>query len=162
MDLGGAGGLGGGGGGASGLSFVGNALLEARHAALAAGLAALAADSGRGVDALGGAPGRFSARYAVGHGDAQANIDKLLDALREVLDERRGAHFHAAIVLLSHAEHPHPPIAEGSQHGRILPPRRRHRELERAPCSERVLHSVQILTVSPTSKEQSDTTNITT
>src|SRR3546814_5966314 len=66
----------------------------------------------------------YSARYAGGHGDAQANIDKLLDALREVPDERRGAHFHAAIVLLRHAEDPQPLIAEGSWHGRILHARR--------------------------------------
>src|SRR3546814_16924708 len=106
------------------LSFVENALLKARHAALVTGLPALADDSGRCVDALGGAPGLYSARYAGGHGDAQANIDKLLDALREVPDERRGAHFHAAIVLLRHAEHPQPLIAEGSWHGPILHARR--------------------------------------
>src|SRR3546814_3067946 len=108
----------------SGLSFVENALLKARHAALVTGLPALADDSGLCVDALGGAPRLYSARYAVGHGDAQANIDKLLDALREVPDERRGAHFHAAIVLLRHAEDPQPLIAEGSWHGRILHARR--------------------------------------
>jgi XTP/dITP diphosphohydrolase len=104
----------------TGLSFVENALLKARHAARVTGLPALADDSGLCVDALGGAPGLYSARYAGGHGDAQANIDKLLDALREVPDDRRGAHFHAAIVLLRHAEDPQPLIAEGSWHGRIL------------------------------------------
>src|SRR5690606_4046138 len=100
----------------TGLSFVENALLKARHAARATGLPALADDSGLCVDALGGAPGLYSARYAGGHGDAQANIDKLLDALRGVPDERRGAHFHAAIVLLRHAQDPQPLIAEGSWH----------------------------------------------
>ena len=104
----------------TGLSFVENALLKARHAARATGLPALADDSGLCVDALGGAPGLYSARYAGGHGDAQANIDKLLDALREVPDDQRGAHFHATIVLLRHAEDPQPLIAEGSWHGRIL------------------------------------------
>jgi len=108
----------------TGLSFVENALLKARHAARATGLPALADDSGLCVDALGGAPGLYSARYAGGHGDAQANIDKLLDALRGVPDERRGAHFHAAIVLLRHAQDPQPLIAEGSWHGRILHARR--------------------------------------
>src|SRR5690606_16553798 len=77
----------------TGLSFVENALLKARHAAHATGLPALADDSGLCVDALGGAPGLYSARYAGTHGDARANIDKLLDALRDVPDERRGAHF---------------------------------------------------------------------
>ncbi|MFC3716689.1 RdgB/HAM1 family non-canonical purine NTP pyrophosphatase [Luteimonas soli] len=104
----------------TGLSFVENALLKARHAARETGLPALADDSGLCVDALGGAPGLYSARYAGTHGDARANIDKLLDALREVPDERRSAHFHAAIVLLRHAEDPQPLIAEGSWHGRIL------------------------------------------
>ena len=104
----------------TGLTFVENALLKARHAARETGLPALADDSGLCVDALGGAPGLYSARYAGRHGDAQANIDKLLDALRDVPDARRGAHFHAAIVLLRHAEDPQPLIAEGSWHGRIL------------------------------------------
>ena len=103
----------------TGLSFVENALLKARHAARATGLPALADDSGLCVDALGGAPGLYSARYAGTHGNARANIDKLLDALRDVPDERRGAHFHAAIVLLRHAGDPQPLIAEGSWHGRI-------------------------------------------
>ena len=104
----------------TGLSFVENALLKARHAARATGLPALADDSGLCVDALGGAPGLYSARYAGVAGDAAANIAKLLDALREVPDDRRTAHFHAVIVLLRHAEDPQPLIAEGSWHGRIL------------------------------------------
>ena len=104
----------------TGLSFVENALLKARHAARITGMPALADDSGLCVDALDGAPGLYSARYAGGHGDARANIAKLLDALYEVPDERRGAHFHAAVVLLRHAEDPQPLIAEGSWHGRIL------------------------------------------
>ncbi len=104
----------------TGLTFVENALLKARHAARVTGLPALADDSGLCVDALGGAPGLYSARYAGGHGDAEANIHKLLDALREVPDDRRGAHFHATIVLLRHAEDPEPLIAEGRWHGRIL------------------------------------------
>jgi XTP/dITP diphosphohydrolase len=95
----------------TGLTFVENALLKARHAARATGLPALADDSGLCVDALGGAPGLYSARYAGTHGDAGANIAKLLDALRDVPDARRGAHFHAVIVLLRHAEDPQPGIA---------------------------------------------------
>ena len=104
----------------TGLSFVENALLKARHAARATGLPALADDSGLCVDALGGAPGLYSARYAGTHGDARANISKLLAALRDVPDEQRTAHFHASIVLLRHAMDPQPLIAEGSWHGRIL------------------------------------------
>ena len=104
----------------TGLTFVENALLKARHAARATGLPALADDSGLCVDSLGGAPGLRSARYAGAHGDAGANIARLLQALRDVPDARRQAHFHAVIVLLRHAEDPQPLIAEGSWHGRIL------------------------------------------
>ncbi len=108
----------------TGLSFVENALLKARHAARATALPSLADDSGLCVDALGGAPGLHSARYAGEHGNAGANIDKLLAALQGVPNDKRGAYFHAAIVLLRHAEDPQPLIAEGSWHGRIL--RARH------------------------------------
>ncbi|MFX4609045.1 non-canonical purine NTP pyrophosphatase, partial [Acinetobacter baumannii] len=80
-----------------------NALIKARHASLQTGLPALADDSGICVDALNGAPGLYSARYAGGHGDAQRNIDKLLDALHGVPGEQRGAHFYCVLVLLRHA-----------------------------------------------------------
>lgn len=108
----------------TGLSFVENALLKARHAARVTSLPALADDSGLCVDALDGAPGLHSARYAGEHGNAGANIDKLLAALESVPNDKRGACFHAAIVLLRHAEDPQPLIAEGSWHGRILRARR--------------------------------------
>jgi len=104
----------------SGATFVENALLKARHAARASGLPALGDDSGISVDALGGAPGLRSARYAGHHGDAAANIAKLLDALDGVEDARRGAHFHCTIVLLRTADDPSPLIAEGRWRGRIL------------------------------------------
>lgn len=104
----------------TGLTFVENALLKARHAARATGLPALADDSGLCVDALGGAPGLYSARYAGAHGDAQANIAKLLEAMKDVPRARRTAHFIAVIVLLRHAEDPQPVIAEGRWSGLIL------------------------------------------
>jgi XTP/dITP diphosphohydrolase len=104
----------------TGTTFVENALLKARHAARASGLPALGDDSGLCVDALGGAPGLYSARYAGAHGNANANIAKLLDALRDVPDERRSAHFHCTIVLLRSPDDPAPLIAEGRWHGRIL------------------------------------------
>ena len=104
----------------TGLTFVENALLKARNAARATGLPALADDSGLCVDALGGAPGLYSARYAGTHGDARANIAKLLDALRDVPDEARTAHFHAVVVVLRSADDPQPLIAEGRWPGRIL------------------------------------------
>ncbi|MEQ1512414.1 MAG: RdgB/HAM1 family non-canonical purine NTP pyrophosphatase [Lysobacteraceae bacterium] len=104
----------------TGLTFVENAILKARHAARATGLPSLGDDSGLCVDVLDGAPGLYSARYAGTHGDAGANIVKLLDALRDVPGDRRGARFVCVLALLRHAEDPQPLIAEGVWEGRIL------------------------------------------
>lgn len=103
----------------TGLTFVENALIKARHASAVTGLPALADDSGLIVDALGGAPGLYSARYAGSPTDAQANNAKLLEALRDVPAEQRSARFYAVIVLLRHPEDPRPLIAEGSWEGMI-------------------------------------------
>lgn len=103
----------------TGLTFVENALIKARHASAVTGLPALADDSGLIVDALDGAPGLYSARYAGSPTDAQANNAKLLDAMREVPTDRRSARFYAVIVLLRHPEDPQPLIAEGSWEGVI-------------------------------------------
>jgi XTP/dITP diphosphohydrolase len=104
----------------TGLTFVENALLKARHAALASGLPALADDSGLCVDHLHGAPGLYSARYSGGHGDAAANNARLLKELDGVPECDRGAFFICVLVLLQHADDPAPLIAEGRWHGRIL------------------------------------------
>lgn len=81
-------------------SFAANALIKARAALAETGLAmAVADDSGLCVDALGGEPGVYSARYAGEHGNDEANNDKLLSMLRDVPAERRGAHFHSSVVL---------------------------------------------------------------
>jgi XTP/dITP diphosphohydrolase len=101
-------------------TFVENALLKARHAARATGLPALADDSGLCVDALDGAPGLFSARYGGTHGDAAGNIARLLAEMAAVADDRRAARFYCVVVLLRSADDPHPLIAEGEWHGRIL------------------------------------------
>lgn len=108
----------------TGLSFVENAILKARHAAAATGLPALGDDSGLCVDGLHGAPGLYSARYAGTHGDDDANIDKLLHELDGVDDARRDARFVCVLALVRDASDPHPLIAEGTWHGRILPARR--------------------------------------
>jgi XTP/dITP diphosphohydrolase len=108
----------------TGTTFVENALIKARHATLATGLPALADDSGICVDALQGAPGLYSARYAGEHGNASRNIDKLLEAMREVPDQERTAHFYCVLVLLRHAEDPQPLIVEGQWNGTILRERR--------------------------------------
>lgn len=103
----------------TGLTFVENAILKARNAARHTGLPALADDSGLAVDALGGAPGVYSARYAgPGAGD-RANIDKLLAELREVPAERRAARFHCVLVLLHHPADPTPLICQASWEGLI-------------------------------------------
>lgn len=104
----------------TGPTFVENALLKARHAARITGLPALGDDSGICVDALDGAPGLYSARYAGTHGNAAANIAKLLDALRGVPTEGRTARFVCVLALLRHADDPQPLIAEGVWEGRIL------------------------------------------
>jgi XTP/dITP diphosphohydrolase len=104
----------------TGTTFVENALLKARHATRISGMPALGDDSGICVDALDGAPGLYSARYAGAHGDAAANIAKLLDVLRDIPEAQRTAHFHCTIVLLRSADDPAPLIAEGRWHGRIL------------------------------------------
>ncbi|MEO7478064.1 MAG: RdgB/HAM1 family non-canonical purine NTP pyrophosphatase [Lysobacteraceae bacterium] len=104
----------------TGKTFVENALLKARHAALISGLPALADDSGLLVDALDGGPGLFSARFAGEHGNAAANNALLLERLRDVPHDRRGAHFYCVLALLRSADDPQPLIAEGSWHGKIL------------------------------------------
>ncbi|HPA01218.1 MAG TPA: RdgB/HAM1 family non-canonical purine NTP pyrophosphatase [Chiayiivirga sp.] len=104
----------------TGATFVENALLKARHASRISALPALADDSGLCVDALGGAPGLHSARYAGADGDARANFLKLLDALAAVPDAHRGAHFHCTLALLRHPEDPAPLLCEGRWRGRIL------------------------------------------
>ncbi|QDW67073.1 RdgB/HAM1 family non-canonical purine NTP pyrophosphatase [Luteimonas granuli] len=104
----------------TGLTFIENALLKARNAARATGLPALGDDSGLCVDALGGAPGLYSARYAGPGGDAARNIERLLRELDGVPDEARGASFHCCIVLLRHATDPRPLVVEGRWHGRVL------------------------------------------
>jgi XTP/dITP diphosphohydrolase len=100
-------------------TFLENALLKARFAARVSGRAALADDSGLEVDALHGAPGVRSARYAGGGGDA-ANNRKLLESLAAVAEERRSARFVCVMAFLRHAEDPVPVIAQGLWPGRIL------------------------------------------
>lgn len=104
----------------TGCTFVENALLKARNAALQCNLPAVADDSGLIVDALGGAPGVMSARYAGWGASDQDNVDKLLQALAEVPDGQRGARFVCVMVFVKHAYDPCPVIAQGVWEGRIL------------------------------------------
>lgn len=104
----------------TGLTLVENALIKARHASRISGLPALADDSGLCVDALDGAPGLYSARYAGQHGNDAANNARLLQQLSGIAEAQRGAHFHCSLVLLRHALDPAPLIAEGRWFGRVL------------------------------------------
>ena len=108
----------------TGQTFIENAILKARHAARLSGLPALGEDSGLCVEALGGAPGLYSARYAGTPSDAVANVDKLLQEMREVPAENRGAYFYCALVLLRRPDDPMPLVCEGVWEGRILEARR--------------------------------------
>lgn len=101
-------------------TFVENALIKARHAATMTGLPAIADDSGLVVDALHGAPGIYSARYAGENADSQQNITKLLGELAGVPAAQRGACFQCVIVYLSYADDPIPIICQGSWRGSIL------------------------------------------
>src|ERR1700678_723020 len=87
----------------TGSSFMANALLKARHAAAATGAAAIADDSGLEVDALGGAPGIYSARYAGQGADDRANNAKLLAALEGMPHDRRGARYRCALAFIDGA-----------------------------------------------------------
>jgi XTP/dITP diphosphohydrolase len=102
----------------TGMTFIENAILKARHAAAGSGLPAIADDSGLVVDALGGAPGIHSARYADEGGDA-ANVRKLLDALAGVPAGARSARFVCVAVLLGHPDDPLPRVCEGRWEGTI-------------------------------------------
>jgi XTP/dITP diphosphohydrolase len=103
----------------TGSTYIENAIIKARHAAQQSGHAALADDSGLEVDALGGEPGVHSARYAgAGAGDA-ANLEKLLQALRDVPAAKRTARFHCVMVYMRHARDPMPVVAHGTWDGSI-------------------------------------------
>ena len=104
----------------TGLTFVENAILKARNAAQHTGLPAIADDSGLEVDALDGAPGIYSARFAGAGASDQANLEKLLDALRDTPEEKRTARFQCLMVYMQHAKDPTPLICQGSWEGRIL------------------------------------------
>ncbi len=104
----------------TGLTFIENALLKARNACQHTGLPAIADDSGLICDALNGAPGIYSARFAGKNPTREKYSEKLLEALAHVEQSKRAAHFHCTLVFLRHAEDPAPIIAEGVWNGLIL------------------------------------------
>lgn len=104
----------------TGATFIENAIIKARNVALHCKLPAIADDSGLVVDALNGAPGVISARYAgIGASDRD-NLDKLLQELQGVADEQRTARFICVMVFMEHAYDPFPVLAHGVWEGRIL------------------------------------------
>jgi XTP/dITP diphosphohydrolase len=104
----------------TGLTFVENAILKARHAARAAGLPAIADDSGLEVDALGGEPGIHSARYAGANASDAENLQKLLDAVRTTPRAQRTARYQCALVFMRSARDPSPLICQASWEGQII------------------------------------------
>ena len=104
----------------TGLTFVENAILKARNAAAHTGQPAIADDSGIEVDALNGAPGIYSARYAGAGASDQDNLQKLLEALRDVPEAGRTARFQCLMVYMRHGEDPTPLICQGTWEGRSL------------------------------------------
>lgn len=104
----------------TGLSFVENAILKARNAALHTGLAAIADDSGIEVDALDGAPGIYSARFAGPSASDANNNALLLEKLAGVAEAERTARYQCVLVYLRHANDPTPLICQASWEGRIL------------------------------------------
>ena len=104
----------------TGLTFVENALIKARNAALHTGLPAIADDSGLEVDALRGAPGIYSSRYAGAGASDRDNLEKLLAELADLGVEQRGARFQCVMVYMRHDLDPTPLICQGTWEGHIL------------------------------------------
>ena len=108
----------------TGTTFLDNALIKARNASRHTGLPAIADDSGLEVDALGGAPGVYSARYGGENASDEANLAKLLAALEGVPRARRTARYRCVVVYLRNADDAHPLIGAGTWEGEIIAERR--------------------------------------
>lgn len=104
----------------TGTTFVENAIIKARHAAKITGLPAIADDSGLEVDALNGAPGVYSARFAGAEATDADNNAKLLSELTGVEKSKRTARFHSVLVFMAHENDPTPVICHGTWEGEIL------------------------------------------
>ena len=104
----------------TGTTFIENAIIKARHAAKLTGLPAIADDSGLEVDALQGAPGIYSARYAGENANDASNMDKLLSDLANVPADKKTARFHCVLVFMEHEKDPTPLICHGVWEGCII------------------------------------------
>ncbi len=103
----------------TGQSFIENAIIKARHAAAHTGLPALADDSGLSVQALKGAPGIYSARFAGENASDTDNIKQLLNRLKGLPETQRQAEFHCVLAYMRHAQDPNPQLFIGSWKGQI-------------------------------------------
>jgi len=103
----------------TGTTFVENAIIKARNAALHTGLPALADDSGIEVDALNGAPGVYSARFSAPNATDDKNNALLIQKLKDVPEAKRTARYRAVLVYMRHGDDPSPLICEGSWEGII-------------------------------------------
>ena len=108
----------------TGSTFLENALIKARNASRLTGLPAIADDSGIEVDALGGAPGVYSARYAGEQASDEENLDKLPQALAGRPPSERGARYRCVVVYVAHADDARPLVGEGSWEGTLIDARR--------------------------------------
>jgi len=104
----------------TGLTFIENAIIKARNAAAHSGFPAIADDSGLEVDALKGAPGIYSSRYAGAEATDKDNVLKLLADLTDVADAQRSARFQCVMVYLRHEHDPTPLVCQGTWEGVIL------------------------------------------
>lgn len=136
----------------TGLSFIENALIKARYAAEQTGLPAIADDSGLEVDALNGAPGIYSARYAGEQADANANCLKLLTELAGITNRR--AQFQCVLVYLKHAKDPAPLICQGTWEGSILTELRGHHGFGYDPLFWVAAHQCSAAELAPIIKNQ--------
>jgi XTP/dITP diphosphohydrolase len=103
----------------TGSTFLENSLIKARNAARLTGLPAIADDSGLEVDALGGRPGLYSARYAGEGASDEQNLRKMLLELENVTAAKRTARYRSVIVFIAHADDPSPIVGEGVWEGAI-------------------------------------------
>lgn len=103
----------------TGKTFIENAIIKARHASQLSGLPALADDSGLVVDALGGAPGVYSSRYAGENASDSERNRKLLDEMKDVDAHDRAAAYHCVLALVEYEDDPAPLICHGIWEGSI-------------------------------------------
>ncbi len=138
----------------TGLTFVENALNKARSAAAAAGLPAIADDSGLEVDALRGAPGIHSARYAGKGASDRDNLEKLLREMAYVPEKERTARFHCMLVYLRHPQDPIPLLCHGVWEGRLLFEPKGHNGFGYDPIFYVPIHGCSAAELAPEVKNQ--------